>query len=375
MDDRELRKVIWDGLDQTLGKVYEMENIDTGAITPMQNLEWDNIVDKTSKLFTELIEQNRIEDLEQKKFKNEGENMKNEKLTSFTEEEFQKAFQLIYQDAIAKAVPKEQKCVIFLGGQPGSGKSQFYKQDDSLRNYIVIDGDTYRKYHPNHELIKQQPIQDYAELTQPFVNRCVERMIDRLSDDSYNIIIEGTLRNPDTTINTCNKLKDKGYNTSLYIVAVSAVEAWNSTINRSKLLEEMHEVPREVPFEKYDYIVHNLPSSVDKIEKTKCFDDLYIVDRNYHILYPNHFYSASEVMEQSLRLGEWERTKCRTVRIEEVSRETGKIGRGQTLYTNKTEKELRDWFHPETEKTSIRVTELDDDSVMNHKNNKRRKGR
>ena len=137
----------------------------------------------------------------------------------------------------------------------------------------------------------------------------------------------------------------------------------------------MHEVPREVPFEKYDYIVHNLPSSVDKIEKTKCFDDLYIVDRNYHILYPNHFYSASEVMEQSLRLGEWERTKCRNVRIEEVSRETGKIRRGQTLYTNKTEKELRNWYYPETEKTSIRVTELDDDSVMNRKNNKRRKGR
>lgn len=49
----------------------------------------------------------------------------------------------------------------------------------------------------------------------------------------------------------------------------------------------------------------------------------------------------------------------RNVRIEEVSRKTGKIGRGQTLYTTKTEQELREWFYPETDKVYVRVIELD----------------
>lgn len=50
--------------------------------------------------------------------------------------------------------------------------------------------------------------------------------------------------------------------------------------------------------------------------------------------------------------------KLRNVRIEEVSKKTGRVGRGQTLWTNKTEQELRDWFYPETELVYIRVKEL-----------------
>ena len=50
--------------------------------------------------------------------------------------------------------------------------------------------------------------------------------------------------------------------------------------------------------------------------------------------------------------------KLRSVRIEEVDRKSLKKGRGQTLWTNKTEQELRDWFYPETEKTFVRVIEI-----------------
>lgn len=50
--------------------------------------------------------------------------------------------------------------------------------------------------------------------------------------------------------------------------------------------------------------------------------------------------------------------KWRNIRIEEVHRESGKVRRGQTLWSNQTEKELRDWYYPETEKFQIRVTEL-----------------
>ena len=48
----------------------------------------------------------------------------------------------------------------------------------------------------------------------------------------------------------------------------------------------------------------------------------------------------------------------RNVRIEEVSKSTGRTRRGQTLYTSKTDKELRDWFYKETERVAIMITEL-----------------
>lgn len=56
-------------------------------------------------------------------------------------------------------------------------------------------------------------------------------------------------------------------------------------------------------------------------------------------------------------------TNLRNVRVEEVSRKTGRIGRGQTLWTNKTEQELREWFYPETDKVFIRVIELSEGEI------------
>lgn len=50
--------------------------------------------------------------------------------------------------------------------------------------------------------------------------------------------------------------------------------------------------------------------------------------------------------------------KLRSVRIEEVDRKSLKKVRGQTLWTNKTEQELRDWFYPETEEKFVRVIEI-----------------
>lgn len=67
--------------------------------------------------------------------------------------------------------------------------------------------------------------------------------------------------------------------------------------------------------------------------------------------------------DKQTRKGENNMTKLRNVRIEEVSRKTGRIGRGQTLWTNKTEQELRDWFYSETDKVYIRFIELKEGEI------------
>ena len=61
--------------------------------------------------------------------------------------------------------------------------------------------------------------------------------------------------------------------------------------------------------------------------------------------------------------------EMRTVRIEEVSVKSKKIGRGQTLWTNKSESELREWFYQPTDMIAIRFidnvgTEYEIESIM-----------
>ncbi len=144
------------------------------------------------------------------------------------------------------------------------------------------------------------------ERTQEFVNKCVERLINDLSNDGYNLIIEGTLRDSQVTINTCQNLKDKGYSTDLYIISVDAVVSWESTINRAERSKNNGEIPRYVSIDKYNYIVNNLANSVKNIELATCFDNVYVINRNNKILYPESgAISAASVVEEQLNLTKW----------------------------------------------------------------------
>lgn len=226
----------------------------------------------------------------------------------YTEEQFNKKYNEIYASLIKDKVKKQQKAVIFLGGQPGCGKTNFYSQDNNLNGYIVIDGDSYRCFHPEYENIIEYDFENYVERTQGFVNECIERLISDLSDNGYNLIIEGTLRNPAVPIKTGKLLKQKGYKTDLYIIGVDACTSWESTINRAYVLERLGEVPRLVPIDKYNNIVNALPENVHLIEESALFNTVNIIDRNNKIVYSSNVHigiSASFVLKNMLNLEKW----------------------------------------------------------------------
>ena len=222
---------------------------------------------------------------------------------------FEICYQELYESIKKDNIPQKNHCVIFLGGQPGAGKSYFYAQDDGLDHYIVIDGDRYRKYHPNYKEICENDLENMAERTQSFVNKCVERLIDDLSRDGYNLIIEGTLRDPDVPINTCNFLKSRGYSTELYVVAVDALTSWEATINRAKILKNLGETPRTVPIDKYNYIVNHLVHNLRRIENAECFNKITVIDRNNTVLSSSsEEVSPSVALEKVLNINKWNET-------------------------------------------------------------------
>lgn len=227
-------------------------------------------------------------------------------MNDYSPEEFERQYKVIYDSIVKDGVPQKNHAVIFLGGQPGAGKSFFYAQDDNLHGYIVIDGDQYRKYHPKYDDISKYDMENYANRTQKFVNECIERLIDELSDQGYNLIIEGTLRDPNVPINTCKTLVGKGYTADMYVIAVDAKISWQSTISRANFLLDMGCAPRLVPIDKYNLIVNNLPDNLKKIDDSGFFHAIHVIDRDYNILYPSrNGLSAAEVLQMKLNLTEW----------------------------------------------------------------------
>lgn len=237
-------------------------------------------------------------------------------MDEYTEEVFEQQYKKVYESVIKDGAFKKNRAVIFLGGQPGSGKSKFYTDDANFDHYIVIDGDKYRQHHPFYNSISHHDIDNLAERTQSFVNRCIERLIDDLSKEGYNLLIEGTLRDPDVPIRTATSLKERGYRTDLYVITCSATEAWRSTINRAKLMSESGEAPRIVPIDKFDRIVHGLPNSLGKIEASKVMDSISIMGRNYEKYYSSHDHHASQTITDTidniLNIHEWDQNFSQT---------------------------------------------------------------
>jgi UDP-N-acetylglucosamine kinase len=226
----------------------------------------------------------------------------------YSAEEYQKAYNAIYTSITMCAHKQDGKCAYVLGGQPGSGKSTFYSGNESLDGYIAINGDQYRRYHPRYLDIIKYDLDNYANRTQPFVNRVVEQLINDLSAKGYNIIIEGTLRNPEVPIKTCDLLKSKGYDPKLVIVACDAEQSWRSTIYRAQLMQEIGEKPRLVPIDKYNAIVNNLPESLEIIANRKCFSSISIISRDNELLYRHSDKEApAEVLKSTLNLDNWNR--------------------------------------------------------------------
>lgn len=234
--------------------------------------------------------------------------MSNIGMYEFNEAEYQNAFTNVYESITKNVALKKNHAVLFLGAQPGAGKSTFSNMDNNFTDYIVINGDNYRINHPYYQEIVMQDKESMTELTQSFVNRVVEDLICELSKEGYNLIIEGTLRDPQVSIRTGTMLKEQGYTTELYVIGCDACISWESTISRAKLMEEVGQSPRIVPIEKYDKIVNNLVQNLETIEASCCMDKIIILSRDSKILWKENDeerIGAAAVLDKVLNVTKW----------------------------------------------------------------------
>lgn len=222
----------------------------------------------------------------------------------FTEKEYKEHYKQIKKMLINKRDKDIIHSAILIGGQPGSGKSELTKaiqRED--KNAIMIDGDFIREYHPDLQKIKNDFGTDYPKVTQPFVNRVVEQLIDELSKEKYNLIIEGTLRDMDVPLRTATMLDSRDYLVELHIIATNQALSWQSTIDRGDKMKKEGKVPRYVDKEHHDNVVNSLPSTVEALSKSDIFCNVIIMRRDQTIIYDKEEtpeLNTKEIMEKEL---------------------------------------------------------------------------
>lgn len=206
----------------------------------------------------------------------------------FTEAEFYEKFNETIIDITKKCTTNSDPFAWILGGQPGCGKTRLQKilfEDDNNNTFIVINGDVFRANHPHFNEIYSRLKDDWVPATNSFSNRMVEELISYLSDQKYNLIIEGTLRTAEVPAQTAKILQDKGYNTGLAVIAVKPEISYICTKIRYEMKIYEKITARATPKEHHDKVVSALPENLTKLWQAKAFNEIRVYNNIYECIY------------------------------------------------------------------------------------------
>lgn len=233
-------------------------------------------------------------------------------LDTYTSKVFSQALNGILYTVLQNPIlsPSGLPTAILLGGQSGSGKSTLHTiyREKLEGNVVVINGDEYRSLHPNFARIQSKYGLDAPAHTAKWAGEMVEALIGGLSDEGYNLIIEGTLRTSAIPLKTAQLLKNKGYKVSLALMAVKPEISLISCQIRYEQLRIAGTAPRAVDPKHHKKIVDDIVSNLGELEESDLFDSVSLYNRAEVCLFasqcPAPDKPASTVLHDIL-FGEW----------------------------------------------------------------------
>lgn len=204
-------------------------------------------------------------------------------LDSFTQQEFIDRFRPLLATLLANpnVVPIAHPKAVLLGGQSGAGKSLLHSifKEKHGGNVIVVNGDEYRSLHPRFTQIQERYGVDAPAHTTAWAGRMVEALVDALSAEHYNLVIEGTLRTADVPLRTAELLRERGYNVSLALMAVKSEISLASCQIRYEHMRIAGTTPRAVDPEHHAKIINEIVGNLGVLEQSELFDAVSLYNR------------------------------------------------------------------------------------------------
>ena len=250
------------------------------------------------------------------------------KLDKLSQDDFIKVSnRLVRSLTRGKTISSKPKAIL-LGGQSGAGKTTIHriKQREFQGNIIVIDGDSYRSFHPNYLTLQEKYGKDSVNYTKVFAGQMVEYLVDELSKQGYHLLIEGTLRTTEVPRKTAQLLTARGYQVSLALIATKPELSYLSTLIR---YEELYAIDpsqaRATSKTHHDGIVGHLVGNLRELEKEELFRQIQIYQRDQSCVYDSQVdeISAAEVLHECL-FGKWNTVEKEMLKVgQERLRELG----------------------------------------------------
>lgn len=171
---------------------------------------------------------------------------------------------------INNPTPQAAPCAYVLGGQPGAGKSQLESrvEEKHNRNFVSINGDEFRRFHPEFDAIEKQHGLDSTNYTAAFSGKITEMALEKAREEKLNILVEGTFRTAETPIKTLSYFHEAGYRNTVMVATCPKDVSWSSTLERYNLMQEAGEPARFTPRGTHDLVVSKLAENIEQVAES-----------------------------------------------------------------------------------------------------------
>lgn len=181
--------------------------------------------------------------------------------------------------------PSIQPVTVFLGGQPGAGKTNAGLLADRFYPDLVhIIGDDYRKYHPQYDdIVLAAPVR-MPSVTGHAAGVWTGMCVDYADKNSYSSLIEGTWRNQDTVLSAARSAKAYGRVTHGMVLAVPPELSQLGLLDRFYSDFALGKEARWTPPKAHFETVANLPKTITAVIDSGLMDRLTVTNRSGEIL-------------------------------------------------------------------------------------------
>jgi predicted kinase len=190
-----------------------------------------------------------------------------------------------YFDHIQPSKIHHQPVAIFVGGQPGSGKSELIKRihagfDKQRPNTTMqIIADDYRPFIPGYGALLDKDDLHAASVVDKDAGKLAEMVIKKAVKMGANCIIEGTFRNPATVTKTAKLYRNKGYETQAVLLMVHPFYSRLGILERYIGQRELNDTARFTVSSAHDNAFDGITKTVPKILSSQLFDRFYLTNR------------------------------------------------------------------------------------------------
>lgn len=189
----------------------------------------------------------------------------------------------IIPDLFFDAAPQKNPCVVFLGGQPGAGKSATFASaahELAKRGGVVaIAGDDLRHYHPRYNEFLATDDQTMATFTQFDASRWVSKALDHAAENRLNVVFETTMRVPESVATELKRFQNANYEIDAKILAVNPALSEQGVLARYVDQVRENGSGRIVPHEYHNVAVAGLLDSADKLQDERLVDHVHLYRR------------------------------------------------------------------------------------------------